>query len=46
MSYELKINKFRGFKSPGSVTDKFCIGVKISITKLNYELRITNYELF
>jgi hypothetical protein len=36
-----------GFKSPGSKTGKFCVGVKSPLQNLitNYELRITNYEL-
>jgi hypothetical protein len=35
----------RGFKSPGSKTGKFCVGVKSPLQNLitNYELRITNY---
>jgi hypothetical protein len=39
------LTQFRGLKSPGSITGKFCVGVKSPLQNLitNYELRITNY---
>jgi hypothetical protein len=33
-------NQFRGFKSPGSITGKFCVGVKSPLQNCTCDLRL------